>query len=55
VDADLGGVIVGYGLDTIPEAIYRALIEATAFGTRLIVATFISAGLPTDSIRVSGG
>src|SRR5689334_19470102 len=37
VDADLGGAIIGYGLHTTPEAIYRALIEATAFGTRLIV------------------
>ena len=34
VDHDLSGVIVGQTLATRPEDNYRALIEATAFGTR---------------------
>lgn len=55
VDADLSGVILGYTLDTSPEAIYRALIEATAFGTRLILDAFGAAGLAVDGVRVSGG
>lgn len=55
VDADLSGVILGFSLRTTPEAVYRALIEATAFGTRLIVECFAAAGVPVDAIRVSGG
>jgi L-ribulokinase len=55
VDADLSGVILGYTLETTPEAIYRALIEATAFGTRLIIDAFTQAGLRVDRVRVSGG
>jgi L-ribulokinase len=51
----LSGVILGYGLRTASEAIYRALVEATAFGTRLIVDTFTNAGLAVERIRVSGG
>ena len=37
-----------------PE-IYRALIEATAFGTRVIVDAFESAGVPVDGIVACGG
>jgi L-ribulokinase len=55
VDADLSGLILGYTLETTPEAIYRALIEATAFGTRLIIDAFTRAGLRVDRVRVSGG
>ncbi len=55
VDADLGGLILGFSLQTTPEAIYRALVEATAFGTRLIIEDFVSAGLPLGAIRAAGG
>ena len=55
VDADLGGVVLGYSLTTSPEAVYRALIESTAFGTRLIVELFTSAGVPVTSMRAGGG
>ena len=34
VDHELSGLIVGLTLDTRAEDVYRALIEATAFGTR---------------------
>ena len=37
-----------------PE-IYRALIEATAFGTRVIVEAFERAGLPVEAIVACGG
>ncbi len=40
MDADLTGLIVGLTLDTRPEEIYRALIEASAFGTRAILENF---------------
>ena len=40
VDVDLTGLIIGYTLLTKPEEIYRALLEATAYGTRMIIETF---------------
>jgi L-ribulokinase len=55
VDADLRGLLVGMTLATRAPEIYRALIEATAFGTRVIVEAFEQAGLPVDSIVACGG
>ena len=55
VDADLRGLIVGLTLATRPPEIYRALIEATAFGTRVIVESFERAGVPVDGIVACGG
>ncbi len=55
VDADLRGLLVGMTLATRPPDIYRALIEATAFGTRVIVEAFERAGLPVDGIVACGG
>ncbi len=55
VDHDLSGLIVGLTLATRPEEVYRALLEATAFGTRLIVETFDEAGVPVEGIVVAGG
>ena len=40
VDADLAGLVVGLSLSTRPHEVYRALLEATAFGTRVIVDAF---------------
>jgi L-ribulokinase len=54
VDAGLSGVLLGCTLSTSPEEIYRALIEATALGTRVIIEAFTEPGLPVESI-VSGG
>jgi L-ribulokinase len=54
VDADLSGLILGVTLSTRPEEIYRALIEATAYGTRVIVDAFESAGLGIQNIRAGG-
>ena len=51
VDADLSGLLVGMTLATKAPEIYRALIEATAFGTRVIVDAFESAGVPVDEDR----
>ena len=54
-NADLSGMIVGLTLNTKPEEIYRALIEATAFGTRIIVDTFQKNGLPIEELYACGG
>ena len=55
VDHELSGLVVGETLATRPEDIYRALIEATAFGTRTIVETFVAAGVPVEEFVVAGG
>jgi len=55
VDADLSGVIVGLTLATRPEQVYRALFEATAFGTRRILDAFVEANVPITELVVAGG
>ncbi len=55
VDTNLSGVIVGQTLATRAEQGYRALLEATAFGTRTIVETFNAAGVPVTEFVVAGG
>jgi L-ribulokinase len=55
VDAALGGLLVGATLATVAEEIYRALIEATAYGTRVIIETFETHGVPIHDIVACGG
>ena len=55
VDVDLTGMLLGATLATKAEEIYRALIEATAYGTRIIVETFQSNGVPVKEIVATGG
>lgn len=55
VDHELSGVVLGQTLATRPEDTYRALLEATAFGTRMIVETFAASGVPVTELIVSGG
>lgn len=55
VDPTLTGVITGLTLATRPEDIYRALIEATAFGTRVIVEQYRSFGIPISRVMAAGG
>ncbi|MDR3577448.1 MAG: ribulokinase [Anaerolineaceae bacterium] len=55
VDVDLTGMLLGMTLLTRPEEIYRALIEATAYGTRKIVDTFNENGVPVNEIVATGG
>ena len=54
-DADLTGMILGMTLTTRPEEIYRALIEATAYGTRIIIDAFESSGVTVNEIVACGG
>lgn len=55
VDADLTGLLVGCTLLTKPEEIYRALLEATAFGTRKIIDAFHSNGVEVNELYACGG
>ena len=55
MDAGLSGVIIGLTLATKPEDIYRALIEATAFGTLMIIENHTEQGIPVDALYVCGG
>jgi L-ribulokinase len=55
VDHELSGLILGLTLATRPEDIYRALFEATAFGTRKIIEAFEGAGVPVRSLTAAGG
>ena len=55
VDADLSGLILGMTLQTRAEEVYRALIEATAYGTRKIIESFTKNGIPINEVYASGG
>ncbi len=55
VNSQLSGLILGMTISTLPEEIYRALVEATAFGTRKIIETFESNGIKITEIYTSGG
>ncbi|HEX6209094.1 MAG TPA: ribulokinase [Actinomycetota bacterium] len=55
VDVDLTGLLVGATLATKAHEIYRALIEATAFGTRVIIDSFESNGVAVNEIVACGG
>ena len=55
VDHHLSGVIAGLTLATRPFEIYKALVEATAFGTRKIIEAFTGAGVPVTEFVAAGG
>lgn len=55
VDVDLTGVMLGMTLQTKPEEMYRALIEATAFGTRMIVDDCNEHGVAIHEFYAAGG
>ena len=55
VDAELSGLLIGATLATTAPDIYRALIEATAFGTRRIVENFAEHGVAVTRIVAAGG
>ena len=55
VDHELTGLVLGLTLATRAEDIYRALIEATAFGTRVILEAFADAGVAVHELYVAGG
>lgn len=55
VDMDLTGLLLGATLATKPEEIYRALLESTAYGTRVIIENFEAHGVPVSDIAATGG
>ncbi len=54
-DSALSGMIVGMTLATKPEDIMRALIEATAFATRVIFDAHAKEGVPIKRVIATGG
>lgn len=55
MDFDLSGLMVGLTLDTTPEALYRAMIESTAYGANRIIQSMEEAGVPIRAIYAAGG
>jgi L-ribulokinase len=55
VDQQLTGLILGQTLYTTPAEIYRALIEATAFGALTIINRFEEYGVKIDEVVNCGG
>jgi L-ribulokinase len=55
VDVNLTGMMLGMTLATKPEEMYRALIEATAYGKRMIIETFVKNGVPINELVACGG
>jgi L-ribulokinase len=55
VDPKLTGLMIGQTLHTTRAEIYRALIEATAFGARAIIERLREYGVPIDRVVCCGG
>ncbi len=55
VNSDLSGLILGIGIHTSPEEIYRALIESTAYGTKRIVDLYEQNGITINKLYAAGG
>jgi L-ribulokinase len=55
VDPRLSGLLLGHTLHTGRSEVYRALIEATAFGARAIVDRLTEYGIPVERVVNCGG
>lgn len=55
VDPRLSGMVLGMSLHTAPAEIYRALIESTAFGARVIMERFEEYGVKVERVINCGG
>ena len=55
IDPRLSGLIIGQTLHTTRAEIYRALIEATAFGARMIIERIREYGVPIEKVVCCGG
>ncbi len=55
MNADLNGLLLGMTIHTTPEEIYRALLEATAFATRMITERLCACGQPVREFIATGG
>ena len=54
-DAGLKGCIIGLDITTPPEAIWRAILESTAYGTRRIIELYRDAGIEINDLVAAGG
>ena len=54
-DPALSGLVVGLGLQTSDAEVYRAMLEATAFGARMIVERLLALGVPIEAVIAAGG
>lgn len=54
-DAHSRGALVGLSLSHGRAHVFRAMMEGVAFGTRTILDTMASAGLPVDEMVIGGG
>lgn len=55
MNSELSGMILGMTLQTKPEEMYRAYIEATAYGTRMILEQYEKNGIVIKNICAAGG
>jgi len=55
MNSDLSGLLLGATLETKPEEIYRALIEAITFGTYKIINSFEKNGIEVEELYACGG
>lgn len=55
VDAELSGLFIGMTLATRAPDMYRALLEATAYGTRKIIESFENSSVPVNKLIAAGG
>ena len=55
VDQQLTGLVLGLTLHTSPGEVYRALVEATAFGARVIRDRMVEYGVAIDRVINCGG
>ena len=54
-DTDLTGLMLGMTLQTTPQEMYRALLESTAYGARMILEFYQKSGVPVEAFFASGG
>lgn len=54
-DSEVSGLFIGMTLATKAEEMYRALIEATAYGAKVIIENYREHGIEIDSMVASGG
>ena len=55
VDLSLSGMFLGMTLRTRPEDMFRAMVEANAFGTRVIIENFEKHGVKVERLAAAGG
>lgn len=52
---NVSGLMIGLTLSTKPEEMYLSLLEATAFGAKIIIENYIASGLEIDNVFACGG